>query len=461
MKKFLSILVVAALFVCCMAPAAFAAAAVQLEVSSAAAATGEEVELTVSVKDATLATYGMQLTWDEDALELVGMEYGEADLGNLTLNPANGKIADSTTRDKTLDGVICTVTFKAIATVSGEYEVGLDVDNTTAADLTVLTNEVTAGVVTITAPHTCELTDVAAKEPTCDEEGWVAHQICEECGKLYIDGVLVSEDEVMIPALGHDYDDGTVTKEAECEEDGIMTYTCARCGHKKTEPIPATGHNYENGVCTNCGQKKPSGMLRPTGPYYDANGNLIVLPFVDVLESDWFYNDVLYVYANGLMNGTSATTFSPYGITTRGQIVTILYRLEGQPAVAGACPFTDVTAGSYYENAITWAAAKGIVTGYDATTFGPEDMITREQMAAILFRYAQGKGMASITLEKNLETFTDAGEISAYAVDAMNWAVGQGLINGMGDGTVAPQGQAIRAQAAAILHRFCETLELI
>ena len=96
-----------------------------------------------------------------------------------------------------------------------------------------------------------------------------------------------------------------------------------------------------------------------------------------------------------------------------------------------------------------------------ATTFGPEDMITREQMAAILFRYAQGKGMASITLEKNLETFTDAGEISAYAVDAMNWAVGQGLINGMGDGTVAPQGQAIRAQAAAILHRFCETLELI
>ena len=461
MKKFLSILVVAALFVCCMAPAAFAAAAVQLEVSSAAAATGEEVTLTVSVKDAKLATYGMRLTWDESALELVGMEYGEADLGNLTLNPANGMIADSTTRDKTLDGVICTVTFKAIATVSGEYEVGLDVDNTTAADLTALESEVTAGVVTITAPHTCQLTAVAAKEATCEEAGNVAYDVCEECGKMYIDGVEVTAADVVIPALGHAYDAGVVTTPATCEKAGVMTYTCARCGHVKTEAIPALGHNYENGVCTNCGQKKPSGAMRPTGPYYDANGNLIVLPFVDVLESDWFYGDVLYVYANGLMNGTSATTFSPYAATTRGQIVTILYRLEGSPAVAGACAFTDVAAGSYYEQAITWAAANGIVNGYDATTFGPDDMITREQMAAILFRYAQGKGMASVTLAQNLAGFTDAANISAYAVDAMNWAVGQGLINGMGDGTVAPQGQAIRAQAAAILHRFCETLELI
>ena len=187
----------------------------------------------------------------------------------------------------------------------------------------------------------------------------------------------------------------------------------------------------------------------------------IVLPFVDVNVNDWFYNDVVYVYVNGLMNGTSATTFDPYGITTRGQIVTILWRLEGQPAVSGACPFTDVAVGSYYETAITWAAANGIVTGYDATTFGPDDQITREQMAAILYRYAMGKQLASPALVNNLAVFTDADKISAYAVEAMNWAVGQGLINGMGDGTVAPQGQAIRAQAAAILHRFCETLELL
>ena len=263
-------------------------------------------------------------------------------------------------------------------------------------------------------------------------------------------------------ACEHVWDDGVVTKEPDCVNEGVKTYTCTVCGETKTEAIPANGHTWgDDDICDICGAKKDTEVIRPVGPSKDDEEGGIVLPFTDVLPSDWFYNDVVYVYENGLMNGMTATTFGPYGNTTRGQIVTILWRLEGQPAVVGACPFTDVAAGSYYEQAITWAAANGIVTGYDATTFGPDDQITREQMAAILYRYAQGKQLASPALIDHLAAFTDAGNVSAYAVEAMNWAVSQGLINGMGDGTVAPQGQAIRAQAAAILHRFCDTLELL
>ena len=267
-----------------------------------------------------------------------------------------------------------------------------------------------------------------------------------------------------IPAAGHEWGEWTETKAATCTEAGEETRACANCEETETREIPMVDHNWgDDDICDDCGAEKSSASIIPVGPSKkdDEPAEVVTLPFADVAMADWFYNDVLYVYENGLMNGTSATTFAPYGITTRGQIVTILYRLEGQPAVAGECPFTDVAAGSYYEDAITWAAANGIVTGYNATTFGPNNQITREQMAAILYRYAQSKGMASMALTDNLAVFTDADKVSAYAVEAMNWAVGQGLINGMGDGTVAPQGQAIRAQAAAILHRFCETLELL
>ena len=451
MKKFLSILLAAALFACCLAPSAFAEEAVQFAVSSAEGTTGDEVTIEVSVENAKLTTYGLQLTWDESALELIALEKGDAVLGNFFANPANGMVTDAGNQDKVLDGVICVATFKILAVESGEFEVNVEVDNVTKADLTSLESVVEAGYVVVTVACEHEWDDgVVTKEATCEEAGELTYT-CEKCGESYVEE---------IPALGHAWDDGVVTKEATCEEKGELTYTCANCGETKTESIPALGHNYENGTCTNCGKEKPTGVTKPEGPY-DENGNVIELPFVDVLPSDWFYNDVLYVYSNGLMNGTSATSFAPYGVTTRGQIVTILYRLEGAPAVTGACPFADVAAGSYYEDAITWAAAKGVVTGYDATTFGPDDQITREQMAAILYRYALNKGMAAPALVDNLAAFADAANISGYAVEAMNWAVGQGLLNGMGDGTVAPQGQAIRAQAAAILHRFCETLELI
>ena len=177
--------------------------------------------------------------------------------------------------------------------------------------------------------------------------------------------------------------------------------------------------------------------------------------FSDVKTSDWFYDDVRYVCENGLMNGTGSGTFSPKATTTRGMIVTILYRLSGEPAVSGVCPFGDVAAGKYYEKAITWAAENKIVSGYADGTFGPDNAITREQLATILFRYVVYKGLDLVTLEDNLSRFSDRNEISSYAVSAMNWAVGQGLVKGSG-GKLNPKGNATRAQVAAILHRFCE-----
>ena len=182
------------------------------------------------------------------------------------------------------------------------------------------------------------------------------------------------------------------------------------------------------------------------------------VPFTDVSETDWFYADVAYVYANGLMAGTSVTTFSPNVTTTRGMIVTILYRLEGEPTISGTCPFDDVKSGSYYEKAIIWAAAKGIVSGYGSDLFGPDDPITREQMAVILFRYAQYKGLdVSAGEDTNILSYSDALDISEYAFPAMQWICGESILNGS-DGNLMPRGSATRAQVAAILHRFCENI---
>lgn len=179
------------------------------------------------------------------------------------------------------------------------------------------------------------------------------------------------------------------------------------------------------------------------------------LPFGDVKSGDWFYNDVKYVYEKGMMAGTAADVFAPNATTTRAMIVTILYRLEGSPAVTGTSAFVDVPAGQWYTDAVNWAAANQIVKGTSATTFAPNDSITREQMAAILYRYAQYKGY-DVTKKADLSGYFDNGQVSAYAKDALAWANAAKLINGVTNTTLAPQGNATRAQVSAILHRFCD-----
>lgn len=194
----------------------------------------------------------------------------------------------------------------------------------------------------------------------------------------------------------------------------------------------------------------PGSAVTVTGSFKAETPAPVALPFTDVKSGNWFYDAVKYAYEQGLMTGTSATTFAPNGTMNRAMIVTVLYRLEKSPAVTGASKFTDVPAGQWYSDAVAWAAANKIVNGYDETTFGPMNAVTREQMAAILFRYEQVKGLENVTLEENLNRFPDQNKISAYAIPALQWAVGQKIINGNADGTLDPTGTATRAQVAQI-----------
>ena len=187
----------------------------------------------------------------------------------------------------------------------------------------------------------------------------------------------------------------------------------------------------------------------------DENPDIVVNPFTDVSEKDWFYNDAMFVYKNGLMLGTSKTLFSPHGTVTRGMMATILWRMEGSLAPKDENSFTDVEAGRWYADAITWTTENGIFAGYSKDKFGPDDPITREQLTAIFYRYADYKGY-KLTATENLDKFEDADKITDYAKMVMQWAVGNGLIKGKSENLLDPQGTATRAEISAMLHRFIE-----
>ena len=183
------------------------------------------------------------------------------------------------------------------------------------------------------------------------------------------------------------------------------------------------------------------------------------LPFGDVDDGDWFADAVRFVYESGMMNGVSKTDFAPHATTSRSMIVTILYRLEGEPVVDYAMDFTDVAGDAYYAEAVRWAASEGIVGGYGGGLFGSDDAVTREQLAVILYRYAVYKGYdVSIGEDTNILSYADFADLSEYAIPAMQWACGAGIVNGTSESTLAPQGEATRAQVAAMLMRFCESI---
>ena len=192
----------------------------------------------------------------------------------------------------------------------------------------------------------------------------------------------------------------------------------------------------------------------------DENPGTDVNPFTDISEKDWFYGDVMFVYENGLMLGTSKTLFSPHGTVMRGMMATILWRMEGSPVPKGKNSFTDVEAGKWYADAITWTAENGIFAGYGKDKFGPDDPITREQLTAIFYRYADYKGY-DLTVKGDLDKFKDADKITDYAKTAMQWAVGSGLVKGKSGNLLDPQGTATRAEIAAMLHRFIEKYKLV
>ena len=192
----------------------------------------------------------------------------------------------------------------------------------------------------------------------------------------------------------------------------------------------------------------------------DENPSTGVNPFTDISEKDWFYGDVMFVYENGLMLGTSKTLFSPHGTAMRGMMATILWRMEGSPVPKGKNSFTDVEAGKWYADAITWTTENGIFAGYGKDKFCPDDPITREQLAAIFYRYTDYKGY-DLTVKGDLDKFKDADKITDYAKTAMQWAVGSGLVKGKSGNLLDPQGTATRAEIAAMLHRFIEKYELV
>ena len=194
----------------------------------------------------------------------------------------------------------------------------------------------------------------------------------------------------------------------------------------------------------------PNGQVTVTVTFEQAP-----LPFHDVTEGDWFYDAVRYAYENGLMDGVGDSLFAPNSQTTRAQLVTILYRLEGEPEVSGTSGFSDVAAGIWYTDAVAWAAANGIVNGTTDTTFAPGEDITREQLVTVLYRYAEAKGY-DVSARVDLSAYPDANQIQSYAAESVAWAVAEGLIQGFEDNTLRPAGNATRAQIATILMRFCE-----
>lgn len=201
----------------------------------------------------------------------------------------------------------------------------------------------------------------------------------------------------------------------------------------------------------------PASAVKVGVSYVKATETPSETKFNDVSANDWFASAVDYVTGKGMMNGTADNTFSPKAHTTRGMVVTVLYRLENQPSTSAAS-FTDVTSGAYYANAVAWANANGIVSGYGSGKFGPNDKVTREQLAAILYRYAQYKKY-DVSGAKSLDGYTDAQSVSSYAVPALQWANAAGVVTGKSGSKLDPKGNATRAEVAAMLMRFCENVK--
>ena len=375
---------------------------------------------------------------------------------------------------------------------------------------------------------------------TCTSVGYTVHT-CANCGNSYIDSLVVGGHKwvttVTPPThtemgytyyecsvckesyktdytapVGHTFDEGTVTKEATCTEEGEMTYACS-CGATHTAPIAKTGHElaatvtaptctelgFTTHACKHCdytytdtpvaalGHKWDTGRVA-AAPTLTETGKLIqtctvcgatresVIPMLSECDggegcpssaykdvpdvNNWAHVGIDFVLKSGLFYGTSDTTFSPDGEMTRAMLVTVLYRLEGQPKVSGSGPFTDVASGTWYTSAVLWAAENKIVNGIGDGKFDPDGKITREQMAAILYRYSGFKGL-TLTEGKFAETYPDEGKVSAYALEAMRWANAEALINGTdigGKTYLDPQGNATRAQVAAILMRYVQNV---
>ena len=256
-------------------------------------------------------------------------------------------------------------------------------------------------------------------DPTCEQQGYTRYTCA--CGDTYI------EESSYVPALGHAWAE-TARQEPTSKTVGVITYTCQRCAKLRYEFLPKT---------------------EPVETWKN--------PYRDVRSTAWYYEDVAYVTQNKLMVGTSTMMFSPNAVMSRAMLVTVLYRMNGSPSVAGmTAPFTDVPSDQWYTDAVIWAYNCGVVDGTSPTQFAPAQNVTREQMTKMFYGYAEFMDYNTMAVA-DLSAFADGGSVSSWAQTMMGWAVANSLIKGVQDGNATylrPQGVATRAEAAAILHRF-------
>ena len=326
--------------------------------------------------------------------------------------------------------------------------------------------------------------------PTCEAMGYTTYD-CKNCDHSYINDLK--------DALGHDYE--SVVTAPTCETMGYTTYDCKNCDHNYiADQKAALGHDCESVVtaptctekgyttydCKNCDHSYINDLKDALGhkekvvnakeaTHDDAGytGDTVcavcekvlekgkeiaalgcpAAEFSDVDTKAWYHGAVDYVLMNKLMTGIGNGLFAPNDNTTRAMLATLLYRMAGEPSVEGLeNPFADVADGQWYTDAVIWAADKGVVSGTSATTFAPNDQITREQMVTMIWRYA-GEPESNLSV---LDKYADADNVSDFAKEAMAWAISNGIVTGVGDNTLAPKNTATRAQIAAILQRFVE-----
>ena len=247
--------------------------------------------------------------------------------------------------------------------------------------------------------------------------------------------------EVAVGTPAHVHSYTAVVTAPTCAVQGYTTYTCSCGEYYYDDYVPALGHSYVDGVCTRCGASRPETR------------------FVDVKPGSWYYKSIVYAVSNGLMNGVGDSKFEPEEGMTRAMLVTVLWRYEGSPKQRPST-FSDVRRGQWYSEAVSWAAKNGIVTGVGDNKFEPDTQITREQIATILYRYAQKK-RADTSARGSLSAFPDNGKVNGWAKTALQWCVGEGLIGGTNENGrvyLDPQGTATRAQVATILMRYIEKL---
>ena len=275
-----------------------------------------------------------------------------------------------------------------------------------------------------------ETQTVGAKAAACLEDGYTGDTVCVLCGEVLTAGEV-------IPALGHDFV-GTVTVPATCTASGVTALTCSRCGAGSSQIVPAIGHCYVGGVCQNCGLRRHD--------------------FTDVPDGAWYFGGVYDAVDAGLMVGTSDTEFSPLLRTSRAMIAVILYQMGGRPETDGVLGFTDTKDGQWYSKAVLWASRTGITAGYPDGRFGVNDPVTREQLIALMYRFAEYSG-ADVSAAADLTVYPDSEKISSYAREKLAWGVAAGLISGkLTDGITCldPLGTATRAETATIFIRFAE-----